>query len=141
MPRHPAWAYVIRPASNAGYLALARLQKAGVSVFRAVEGFTAAGVDFEPGAWIVPPGARARQVLEQVSRETGLQIFGLDHPPVIRGFRIKAPTRVGLWKGANNMPGGWLLWLFEQYGFTHQIISSTDFVGDLSAKYDVIVLP
>ena len=39
------------------------------------------------------------------------------------------------------MPGGWLQWTFEQYGFNHQIVSSLDFKGDLSAKYDTIVLP
>jgi hypothetical protein len=54
---------------------------------------------------------------------------------------MKLPTRIGLWKGANNAPGGWMMWLFEQYGFNHQVISSTDFESDLSAKYDVIVLP
>ena len=39
------------------------------------------------------------------------------------------------------MPGGWLKWVFEQYGFNHQAIASTDFAGDLAAQYDTIVLP
>ena len=33
------------------------------------------------------------------------------------------------------------MWLFEQYEFNHDVISSIDFQGDLSATYDVIVLP
>jgi len=48
---------------------------------------------------------------------------------------------VGLWRAANNMPGGWMRWLFEQYELGHIEISSLDFDGDLSDKYDVIVLP
>ena len=32
-------------------------------------------------------------------------------------------------------------WLFEQYGFNHRTIASTDFTGDLAAQYDAIVLP
>jgi hypothetical protein len=39
------------------------------------------------------------------------------------------------------MPGGWLMWLFEQYGFDFQVVSAQDFDGDLSAKYDTIVFP
>jgi hypothetical protein len=52
-----------------------------------------------------------------------------------------APTRIGLWRGANNMPGGWLKWLFERYGFDHAVVGSTDFEADLSRRHDVIVLP
>ncbi len=48
--------------------------------------------------------------------------------------RLKPGTRIGLWRGANNMPGGWMQWTFEQYGFNHQIVSSLDFEGDLAAK-------
>jgi hypothetical protein len=57
------------------------------------------------------------------------------------GYRMKLPTRVGLFKGANNMPGGWLLWLFERYGLDHRIVTATDFSGDLGKHYDAIVLP
>jgi hypothetical protein len=54
---------------------------------------------------------------------------------------MKLPTRIGLWKVADNIPAGWMMWLFEQYGFNHRVIASTDFDGDLSDKYDVVVLP
>ena len=56
-------------------------------------------------------------------------------------YRLKPSTRIGLWRGANNMPGGWMKWLLEQYGFNHRTIASTDFTGDLAAQYDAIVLP
>jgi hypothetical protein len=61
----------------------------------------------------------------------------------VRGdvFRLKPDTRIGLWRGANIMPAGWLKWLFEQYGFNHKAIASTDFSGDLASQYDAIVLP
>jgi hypothetical protein len=39
------------------------------------------------------------------------------------------------------MPAGWLKWLFEQYGFNHKAIASTDFQADLASQYDTIVLP
>ena len=41
----------------------------------------------------------------------------------------------------DNMPAGWLKWVFEQYGFNHKAIVSSDFEKDLAAQYDTIVLP
>jgi hypothetical protein len=140
-PARPKWAYLVGPESNAGFLALARLQKENLPIFRASAEFTSGGKKFAPGTWVVPANGSAGRVLESVSRETGLSVFAADQSPGVAGYRMKSPTRIGLWKGANNMPAGWLKWLFEQYGFTHERIASTDFKGALSAKYDVIVLP
>ena len=141
LPARPEWAYAIPPTSNAGFRAVTRLQDAGVPVFRAGQAVAANDQLFAPGAWIVPPSEAAEQVLERVAAETGLVVSGLDQAPDVPGFRIKDSTRVGLWRGANNMPGGWMMWLFEQYGLDHQVISSVDFEGDLADLYDVIVLP
>ena len=62
-----------------------------------------------------------------------------DRAPAVDGFRLKPGTRVGLYRGANNMPGGWLMWMLEQYGINHQVVTAQDF-QDLAAKYDVILL-
>jgi hypothetical protein len=96
---------------------------------------------YEPGTWLIPPSADAAEILGGVSRETGLVVGGANQAPDVVGFRLRPQTRVGLWRAANNMPGGWMRWLFEQYEFGHVEISSLDFDGDLSDKYDVIVLP
>ena len=140
-PAAPAFAYLVGPESNAGFLATARLQRAGVQVYRAAAGFESGGRAHAPGTWIVPPSEEARRVLDAVSRETGLIVSGADSAPDVAGFRMRAPTRVGLWRAANNMPGGWMRWLFEQYELGHVEVSSLDFEGDLSDRYDVIVLP
>ena len=95
----------------------------------------------DPGTWIVPPTTEAALVLGRTARETGLVIRGLDQPVEVGGFAMRAPPRVGLWRAPNNIPGGWMMWLFEQYELKHQIVSSVDFEGDLSDRYDVIVLP
>ena len=65
----------------------------------------------------------------------------MDDAPEVGGYALKSPTRVGLWRAANNIPGGWMMWLFEQYELEHHVISSVDFDGNLADKYDVIVLP
>ena len=141
LPGRPAWGYAIPPSSNAGFLAAARLQAAGVPVYRAAEEFEAGGRHHAPGTWLVPPTDDAERILGQVADETGLVVTAAGRAPRVAGHRLRQPTRVGLWRAANNMPGGWMLWLFEQYELDHAVISSLDFEGDLADKYDVIVLP
>ena len=141
MPSRPRWAYAIGPESNAGFMAVARLQAGDVPVFRTADGFSAEGRTFPPGTWIVPSTADARRALEPVVRATGLSVAALDAAVEGEAFELKPSTRIGLWKAANNMPAGWMTWLFEQYGFAFETISSTDFDGNLADKYDVIVLP
>ena len=141
LPERPEWAYAISPTSNAGYKAVAQLQAAGVPVFRANDTVNARGEPLAPGAWIIPPTSDASRVLDEVAKETGLVVSAMDRVPGVDGYAWRSPTRVGLWRAANNMPAGWMRWLFEQYELDHQVISSLDFDGDLAEKYDVIVLP
>jgi hypothetical protein len=132
---------VIGPESNAGLIAAARLQKANVPLFRTTAGVTLGGRAIPSGAWIVPPTAAARGVLEGVTHETGLEVLGADAPLEVDGIRLKPGMHIGLWRGANNMAGGWMMWTLEQYGISHRVISAADFGGDLSTMYDAILLP
>ena len=141
MPPRPGWAYAVGPESNAGFLAAARLQEAGVPLYRAAEGFEAAGREWAPGTWLVPPAPEATRILDRTAAETGLRVRTLDAAPNVSAHRLQDATRIGLWRAANNMPGGWMLWLFEQYELNHAVVSALDFEGDLADKYDVIVLP
>jgi hypothetical protein len=141
MPAQPKWAYLVGPESNAGFIAVARLQASGVAVYRAAREFESTGRAFAPGTWIVPPSPEAARVLADVSMSAGLPVAAADKPVTVDAYRLKPATRIGLWRGANNMPGGWMKWLLEQYGFNHRTIASTDFAGDLAAQYDAIILP
>jgi len=141
MPSVPQWAYLVSPESNAAFIAVARLQAAGIPTFRAARDFDLAGRTFAPGTWIVPPSPDATRVLADVATTSGMQVFGADKPVAVDAYRLKLNTRIGLWRGANNMPAGWLKWVFEQYGFNHRTIASPDFNADLGLQYDAIVLP
>ena len=141
LPPRRGWAYAMSPTSNAGFLAATRLQSAGIPVFRAADWFSLDDGEHAPGTWFVPPTREAELILGKVADETGLIVSAVSHAPAIDGYRLKMPTRVGLWRAANNIPAGWMMWLFEQYELNHTVVSSVDFDGDLSDKYDVIVLP
>ena len=137
----PEWAFAIGPTSNAGFKAVTRLQEAGIAVFRSADPLATRTGTLASGAWIVPPTSDAERILEQVAEETGLLVSAADRAPETGGYALRSPTRVGLWRAANNMPAGWMKWLFEQYAVEHQSVSSLDFEGDLDERYDVIVLP
>jgi hypothetical protein len=141
MPPAPAWAYLVGPESNGAFIAVARLQAAGIAAFRAARGFESGGRAFAPGTWIVPPTTESTRILADVSISAGLVVAGADKPVTVEAFQLKPATRIGLWRGANNMPAGWMKWLFEQYGFNHRTVASTDFASDLASQYDAIVLP
>jgi hypothetical protein len=142
MPAAPAQgAYLVAPGSYGAFRIVTALQAADVPVLRAAEPFDAAGRSFAPGTFVIPPIPAARSVLESVARETGLQVFAANRAPAVGGFRLKPGTRVGLFKGANNMPSGWLMWMLEQYGINHQVMQASDFATDLASTYDVVLLP
>ena len=83
---------------------------------------------------------RATRARRPAIAGTGLRVAAADGPVAVDAFRLKPDTRIGLWRGAGNVPGGWLKWLFEQYGFNYRQVASAD-VDDLAALYDTIVLP
>ena len=107
--------------------------------FRAGAAFSAGGRDYAPGTVIVPPTARARMVLDETAKATGLAVYAVDQTPDIAGFKLKPGTRIGLIRGTNNMPGGWLMWMLEHFGMEYKVVSADDY-DQLDALYDTIVL-
>ncbi len=141
MPQPPAatGAYLVEPSSYGVASLLAQLQKWDVPTFRSGAPFSSGGRTFAPGTVIVPPTARARMVLEDVTRGEGLSVYASDTVPEVAGFRLKPGTRVGLIRGANNMPGGWMMWLLEHSGIKYKVVSADDY-PKLDALYDTIVI-
>ena len=86
MPGRPKWAYLGPPDSNAGFLALNRLSKEGVTVFRAGSKLELSGESVAPGAWLVPPTGKAR-IRSRVGRE-GDRPSRVGHGPGGSGRRL-----------------------------------------------------
>jgi hypothetical protein len=140
-PARPKGAYLIGPESYGTFKMVTELQKANVPIFRAGKAFESGTQKFAPGTYVIPPSAAAQKIVEKAAAEVGIPVAATDRAPAVDGFKLKPNTKVGLWKGAGNMPGGWMMWILEQYGVNHDIVKSQDFQGDLNAKYDVILLP
>ena len=132
-------AYLVPPGSYGIAKLLGSLQQWDVPTFRAGAAFNAGGREFAPGTVIVPPTARARMVLDETQKAIGLAVHAVDQTPEVAGFKLKPGTRIGLIRGANNMPGGWLMWTLEHFGMEYEVVSADDY-DKLDALYDAIIL-
>ncbi|RKN53035.1 hypothetical protein D7193_24935 [Micromonospora costi] len=142
MPGHPGpnGAYVLSPTSYGLGQVIADLQDANVPAYRAKAAVTVAGRTLPAGALLVPAGnSTARQVLSKASQDTGLPVYATNAVPTVAAVKLKDHTRVGLIRGANNMPGGWMMWMFDQIGVNYEVVTADDYAR-LGSKYDTIVL-
>ncbi len=134
-----SFGYVLSAQRNASRTAVNRLQAAGERVHLAGEAFQVGEHEFAPGAFIVEAGDGTRARVEEVARELGLAVVGLDTAPPGQLVALDAP-RLGMympWTG--NMDEGWTRYLFHEHDFRPDTLRNADFqAGDL-ADYDVIV--
>ncbi len=142
MPPPPAdgGAYAVGPESYGAFRIVAALQKAEVPTYRVAAEFTDGEQSYPAGTFLVPADDKARQVLETESAKTGIPVHAVAAMPDVAGVQLKQGTRIGLVKPPNNMPAGWLMWMFDQYGVNYEIVKHDDY-ADLAGKYDALVMP
>ncbi|MGW2839470.1 M14 family zinc carboxypeptidase [Streptomyces sp. NPDC001493] len=133
-------AYAIGPESYGVFRIVSELQKQDIPTFRAASGFTDGGRAYPAGTFLVPPSERARKILDSGSKSTGIPVSTLGEVPSVAGFRLKPGTKIGLLKPPDNMPSGWLMWVFDQYGVNYSVVEADDY-ADLAGRFDAIVMP
>ena len=132
--------YFVGPESYGVFKMVAQLQAADVPIARMAAAFNAGGRAFGPGTFRIPVTPASTPIVEAAAK-LGIPVQRAAAAPAGAAFELKPRTKVGLFRGANNMPGGWMLWLLEQYGINHAVMKAQDFAGDLNAQYYVILLP
>jgi hypothetical protein len=142
MPAEPGagGAYVLGPESYGVYQIVAKLQSQGIPTFRSAAQFTDGGRTYPAGTFIIPPTAPARSELQSQSKATGIPVYTIADVPAIDGVQLKPGTRIGLLKPPNNIPSGWLMWMFDQYKVDYQIVEAKDY-QNLAGKFDAIMMP
>lgn len=143
MPEDPGegGAYLVRPESYGTIDIATALQANDIPTFRVSEAFSDGGETYPAGTYVVPATEKSRATLEETSTEVGLPVAATANPPAAPGLQLKPDTKVGLLRGANNMPGGWDMWLFDEYGVDYKVVESQDFEKrSLNELYDTIVI-
>ncbi|WP_432989765.1 M14 family zinc carboxypeptidase [Dactylosporangium sp. CA-233914] len=133
-------AYAFGPESYGVFRIVAALQRKNVPTFRAAAAFTDGGRSYPAGTFLVPPSGAAKQVLQDQARATGIPVHAIGTVPAVAGVQLKQGTRIGLLKPPGNMPSGWLMWMFDQYGVNYSVVVHDDY-ANLAGKYDAIIMP
>ncbi|MGW4937839.1 M14 family zinc carboxypeptidase [Streptomyces sp. NPDC004166] len=133
-------AYAIGPESYGVFRIVAALQKEDIPTFRAAAQFTDGGRTFPAGTFLVPPSSAAREILRTQSKDTGIPVSAIKTVPAVAGVQLKPGTKIGLLKPPDNMPSGWLMWTFDQYGVNYSVVEAGDY-ANLADTYDAIIMP
>ena len=136
---HPA-GYLISHRVNNSYILVNRLLKANCDVYWLSKEATAGGEGLGTGSIWVPASKAAAQILEQGTKELGLNAYAMAAAPSKEAMKLK-PIRIGLYDQYGGlMPSGWTRWLFEQYEFPFQVLyPQTLDAGNLKSRFDVLV--
>jgi hypothetical protein len=116
--------------TNDAFIALNRLLKAGQEVY------TGAG-----GTFFVKNNLEARQIVSSVASRFGVS-FATAEPREFARARLRKP-RIALWDVyGGEISSGWMRYVFDQFEFPYEVVFANHIDnGDLSAKYDVLILP
>ncbi len=116
-------AFIVDARYNDAFLAANRWWAAGATIRRAAGAFTAGGHRFPAGSWIVQ--GIARQLVERVAGELGLEVYAAG-VPAVQTVAVGAP-RIGLYQPwGSNMDEGWTRWVLERYGFDYTTLHPQD---------------
>jgi hypothetical protein len=130
--------YVLDGRLNDSFEAVNRLFEAGAQVSRA----RADGEGFRRGDFIVGRGADAA-VVRQIAEDTGVDFQALDTDASGSTYPMEQ-QRIAMYQRyyGGNMDEGWTRWLLEDFSFPYTTIRDEEILrGDLSERWDVIVLP
>ncbi|HEX4065677.1 MAG TPA: M14 metallopeptidase family protein [Acidobacteriaceae bacterium] len=138
-PSHPA-GYLMSHRINNSYILVNRLLKANCDVYWLKKGVTISGADLGTGSIWVSATPAARGILQQGTKELGLNVYGVAKAPAGEAMKLR-PIRIGLYDQYGGlMPSGWTRWLFEQYEFPYEIVyPQTLDAGNLKDRFDVLV--
>ena len=133
--------FALDPANTASYRALNRLLKKDFAVYWAQAPVQDDKQELPIGTMLIA-GKGREAVLQEITQQSGADLFGLSTKPTGAIYRLQAP-RLGLYKSwVASMDEGWTRWVLEQYDFNFKTLTDADIrAGDLHEKFDVIILP
>ena len=126
--------------TNAAFTVVNRVMASGGSVHWLEQ--PVAGSDLEAGAFYVDASDVNANALSEWATELGVSFLGVDRAPAGQAMELVRP-RIGLWdQYGGSMPSGWIRYTLEDFEFDYDVIYPPEIdEGDLSDRYDVIILP
>jgi len=137
----PAKAYLLKDTGQEGLLE-ARFRLAKCKVDIAERSFTAGGVEYPAGSWILTSQAGLVKAVEDTAGQLGLDFVGVDSVPDVSHHSAPVP-RLGVWiPWADTDTSGWTRFSLDQRHIPYSYVRDEDIrAGKLRSKYDVLLYP
>lgn len=117
----------------------ARVMLGSSQVDAAEVAFTAGGVNYPPGSWIVQA---PRQAVEEVSRRTGLSFTAAGAAPEVRRHVVDLPRLALLHNWLDTQDAGWARYTLDRAKVPYTLINDDDLKrGNLAERFDVVLYP
>jgi hypothetical protein len=135
-------AFVLGDTGQEALLA-ARARLAQFTIRIAERKFTAGGVDYGAGSWIIPDQPDLAAALAQVARELALDVAGVPSLPADVPSHEAPVPRLAVWHSwADTQAAGWIRLTLDRQKVPYAYIRDEDIrAGDLDRRFDVIVWP
>ena len=101
--------------------------------------FTAGGVSYPAGSWLVQA---PREAVEEVARRTGLSFTGVASLPDVKRHLVDLPRLALLHNWIDTQDAGWACYTLDRGKIPYTLINDDDLKrGNLAERFDVILFP
>lgn len=129
-------AWILDAAGNYSYLAVNKLLKAGIDVYRIPDTILGA----RTGSFYIPLTTKNKANVQQLLQGTGAVPIVCDLKPA-QLIKI-SPARIAIWdQYGGTMPSGWMRYLMEKFDYAAQVVYVKDIDStNLKDQFDVLIL-
>lgn len=132
-------AFLLKDTGQEALLA-ARARLANFKIEIAEEKFSAAGIDYPRGSWLIPSQDELRPALERVAEEFALEFESAGSLPTVKKHASTLP-RIGVWgMWADTEATGWIRFTLDQEKIPYTYLRDEEIrAGKLRDQFDVIL--
>jgi len=133
--------YLLRDAGQEALLA-ARVRLAAFEVEAAEKPFSAGGIDYPAGSWVLSDQPGLRAALEATAADLGLEVQAVAVAPAVARHALDLPRLAVLQTWSDTQSAGWVRMIFDDQKVPYTLIMDEDVRGGgLSSRFDVILFP
>ncbi len=133
--------FLLRDTGQEAFLAT-RVRLARFRIEAAEAAFTAGGVSYPAGSWILPAAEGLRAGLEAVARDLGLDFAAVPAAPQVPTHPLDLPRLGVLQTWADTQGPGWVRMVLDEEKVPYTLVTDDDVkAGGLLARFDVLVFP
>jgi hypothetical protein len=133
--------YLVRDSGQEALLA-ARVRLAKFTVEAVEKPFSAGGIDYPAGSWVIPAQQGVRATLEEAARDLALDVRATDKAPNVPRHALDLPRLGVLQTWSDTQSPGWVRMIFDDQKIPYSLVMDEDVRrGALRERFDLILYP